>query len=238
MSKSATNVPEGLAELSLLLFSEETLDSTLEQVAQLAVKTIPGCDTAGVALVRDDRITGLAASDELAKRIDVAQYETGEGPCLEAVRQRRTFRLDDTATNNAWPAFSVRARADGISSCLAFPLVVDHLVGSLNLYALRVEAFDEAAHDLAAVFAAHAAVTLANAQLVASRCELTEQLQQALTSRAVIDQAKGILMEREGIDAEAAYRTLVTASQHSHVKLHEIARQLVDLVSRRHTRTM
>lgn len=235
MPEHPQNTREGLAELSLLLFTEETLDSTLEHVARLAVKTIPGCDAAGVALVRDGRITSLAASDGLVPRIDAAQYETNEGPCLEAVKRRRVFLLEDTATDKVWPAFSARAAADGVSSCLAFPLVVDHLVGSLNLYAHRAEAFDQNDHDLAAVFAAHAAVTLANAALFASQGELAEQLKQALTSRAVIDQAKGILMEREGLDAETAYRMLVVASQHSHVKLREVAQQLVDLVSRRTT---
>ncbi|MGH8886174.1 MAG: ANTAR domain-containing protein [Egibacteraceae bacterium] len=237
MSEGPKNIPEGLAELSQLLFTQETLDSTLDRVAGLAVKTIPGCDGAGVALVRDGRITNVAASDELVARLEAAQYRTNEGPCLQAIKQQRMFRLDDTATDEDWPAFSARAHAHGVSSCLAFPLVVDHLVGALNLYARRPEAFNQTDHDLAAVFSAHAAVTLANAELFASRDELAEQLKQALTSRAVIDQAKGILMERESVDAETAYRMLITASQHSHVKLHEVARQLVDLVSRRQTRT-
>jgi GAF domain-containing protein len=157
----------------------------------------------------------------LPRAVDKAQYDTGEGPCLDALYECRTVRLPDLDAEPRWPKFAAQAREVGLASMLAMQLYVhDEDLGALNLHSTHRDAFGDESEQIGLLFAAHAAVALAGAQN-------EEHLYTALSHRDVIGQAKGILMERYKIDAQDAFRLLVVASQNTNIKLYDVAEYLV-----------
>jgi GAF domain-containing protein len=232
MADYPDHLSEGIAELSRLLVNEEALDDTLQRVADLSCRSVGDADVAGVTLLRDDKPSTTVYTDPTSPQIDSAQYETGIGPCLEAFRQQRVFRVDSTAEDEQFPAFSQAAAEHGIQSTISFPLAVrGNGIGALNLYSKQLGAFSADAEKVGMVFADQASVALANAQLYASAYRMTQQLQEALTSRAVIDQAKGILMGQHRVGADEAFDILRTTSQRENRKLRDLAQELVDRAS-------
>jgi len=223
------HLTEGIAELSRLLVNEEALDDTLQRVADLACRNLGGADLAGVTLLRDGRPTTAVFTDTTSPEIDSAQYETGVGPCLDAWRHQRVFRIESTADDEQWPAFSQACLEHGVESTISFPLGVrGNGIGALNLYSKAPSAFSDEDEQIGMLFAEQASVALTNAQLYDSAYRLTQQLQEALTSRAVIDQAKGILMAQHGVGPDEAFNVLRTTSQRENRKLRDIAQELVD----------
>lgn len=225
----------GLAvrELAGLLLSEETLSTTLDRVVSLAVASVPGCDGAGVSLVSGDSVRTVAASEEMVHRADAAQYVLGEGPCLEAIRTGRPSRVDEIATERRWPRWCAAARDAGLAGAAGFPLSVgDHCVGAMNLYCRAPGCMTDDVMALGGQLAEQAAVALANTQLYEQARTLTEQLEEALRSRAVIDQAKGVLMARESCSPDDAFDMLRRASQRSNRKLRDLAAEVVENAQR------
>lgn len=219
---------EGLERLHGLLLAEEDLDSTLRVVAEIAVKTISACDCAGVTLVENDQVLSTACTDPLCERIDADQYAAGEGPCVDAIRTNSVLRLDDAAHDERWPSFGPRAEADGISSVLGLPLEVPGgVVGALNLYGKRDEAFTDDDSNIAGLLATHAAIVVANARSYGIASDRAAGLEKALESRGIIERAKGILMERESCSADEAFELLVNASQTLNRKLRSVAEDVV-----------
>jgi GAF domain-containing protein len=232
MADYPDHLSEGIAELSRLLVNEEALDDTLQRVADLSCRSVGDAHVAGVTLLRDGKPSTTVYTDPTSPQIDSAQYETGIGPCLEAFRQQRVFRVDSTAEDEQFPAFSQAAAEHGIQSTISFPLAVrGNGIGALNLYSKQLGAFSADAEKVGMVFADQASVALANAQLYASAYRMTQQLQEALTSRAVIDQAKGILMGQHRVGADEAFDILRTTSQRENRKLRDLAQELVDRAS-------
>jgi GAF domain-containing protein len=229
MADYPDHLSEGIAELSRLLVNEEALDDTLQRVADLACRNIGGADVAGVTMLRDGKPTTTVYTDPTSPQIDSAQYETGVGPCLDAFRHQQVFRVESTAEDEQWPPFSQACVEHGIMSTLSLPLGVrGNGIGALNLYAREPAAFSKEEEQVGLMFAAQASVALANAQLYESAYRMTQQLQEALTSRAVIDQAKGMLMREHGVGAEEAFNMLRTRSQSENRKLRDLAQELVD----------
>jgi GAF domain-containing protein len=225
------HLSEGIAELSRLLVNEEALDDTLQRVADLVCRNVGGADVAGVTLLRDGRPTTAVFTDRTSPDIDAAQYETGSGPCLDAFRHQRVFRIDSTADDDVWPEFSLAAAEHGMRSTISLPLGVrGNAIGALNLYSREPAAFSDDAEHVGMLFAAQASVALANAQLYDSTYRMTQQLQEALVSRAVIDQAKGMLMQEYGIGGDEAFERLRKQSQQQNRKLRELAQEMVDRV--------
>jgi len=227
------HLSEGVAELSRLLVNEEALDDTLQRVADLACRNLGGADLAGVTLLRDGKPTTAVFTDPTSPEIDSAQYQTGVGPCLDAWRHQKVFRIDWTADDEQWLAFSQAALEHGVQSTISLPLGVrGNGIGALNLYSKEPAAFSDEDEQVGMLFAAQASVALANAQLYDSAYRLTQQLQEALTSRAVIDQAKGIIMGQHGVGPDEAFNILRTSSQRENRKLRDIAQELVDRARR------
>jgi GAF domain-containing protein len=218
---------EGSSSLTRFVVSNHQPDVTLQHVAELATREIIGCDLAGITLLRDAKPVTAVFTDPKAPEIDTAQYETGKGPCLDAFREALVFRIDDTGDESRWPEFAAAANAAGVLSTLSMPLVVgDTALGALNLYSYDRDAFVD--DETAWVFALQAAVVLANSQAYWAAQALTAQLEQALSSRAVIEQAKGILMLTLHCSEDAAFAELRTRSQHANRKVREIAFDIVD----------
>ena len=166
-------------------------------------------------------------TDELAPELASAQYETGIGPCLDSFRHRQVFRIDDTTKDDRWPPFSEACAAHGVRSTMSIPMVANHEgVGALNYYSRSPNGFSAEDEEIGGQFGAQAAIVLANAQAYWDAHQLSQDLNEAMKSRAVIEQAKGILMA-QGRTADEAFQILVRASQRENVKLREVATELV-----------
>lgn len=216
--------------LSQLLLAEETLETTHGRVASLACRTLPPCDLASVTMINDGRPSTPVQTEPLAADLDSVQYRSRRGPCLEAYQVGKIVREKLSEKADRWPEFSTEARKAGVQSVLAVPLVANgHPLGALNLYSKSPAGYDEAAEDTALLFSQQAAVACANAEVYWRTYTLTEHLREALESRDVIGQAKGILMARRSCTAEAAFEMLRQASQHRNIKLRDIADQVVYL---------
>lgn len=234
MPEYAGAVNQGLAALSSFVVGGSTLGETLDRVAVLAVESVPGADFAGLTLLQDGKPTTAVFTDPTSPEVDQAQYESGSGPCLDAFRHGVTYRIDSTADDDHWPEFSGVAHAAGINSTLSLPLLVeDDSVGALNLYSREPAAFDDHGERVGMAFASQAAVALANAQAYWGAKDVADQLHEAMKSRAVIEQAKGILMAAQGCDPDEAFELLVKASQRSNRKLRDVAQEIVANPQRR-----
>jgi GAF domain-containing protein len=238
-SADAADLQASLGDLAGLVTATIGLPDLLQRVATFAARAIPGADGAGVTLLRldrsHDRVEALAASHPFVAEIDEIQYVTlNEGPCITAALEARTVRSGSLGGEKMWPRFGPRVGRLGIHSALSLPLVLpEQVVGAINVYAYGKDVFDDHAVELGELFAAPAAVAVHNAQILTQALRLTAQLQAALSSRPVIDQAIGLLRGRSGGTAEEAFERLRTISQSEHIKLVEVAQHIVDEAVRR-----
>lgn len=223
-----------LEKLSSMLIGNLALEETLTRVAGFAVEAIPGADGVGLTVVAGDRTDAMVASDDFVREVDAVQYGLGEGPCITAVRERRAVSSGSLGGESAWPRFGARVGRLGVHSALSLPLILseDEVIGALNVYARAKHAFDERAAQLGTLFAAPAAVSVRNAQVLAHSQQLVAQLNDAISGRAVIDRAIGIMMSRTGSTPEQSLERLRTASQHEHKKMVQIAQQIVEGATR------
>jgi GAF domain-containing protein len=218
----AEGVAREMSELARTFQAEHDPRILLDLITRAAVDDIPAAKYAGLTLFTGEELRTEAATDPLIALIDQAQYEVGEGPCVQSSREERTVRSDDLTTETRWPLFARRAAEFGIASMLSMQLFVEgDKMGALNLYATETHGFDGEDEDIGMLLAAHAAVAMA-----ADRREANLMI--AIDSRDIIGQAKGILMERHKISASEAFDLLVFASQTLHRKLRDIARDLTE----------
>lgn len=198
------------------------LQPTLEAIVANAAAAHPDACDAGLILLIRGKLVPQATTGRTPQALDLKQQQTGEGPCLEAARQQAIIGISDTRDDMRWPEFSAAAQACGVCSMLCAPLWIDErCIGTLTLYSTRRAAFSRPDIQLLELFAALAALALAEAQRA-------EQLREAIISRDMIGQAKGILMERYKINGEAAFNILTRTSQALNVKLVAVARQLTE----------
>ena len=222
-----------LAELARIDLREADLVHVLDRVAELAKAAVPGADEVSVSLVRGDRAETPAATADLATTCDEMQYVRGDGPCLAAARAAGVVLVEDMRAEPRWPCYAREAAAAGAGSSLSLGLPVqEHVAGALNIYSRRPHAFDEPAIELARGFAGYAAVAIANSQLYETTAALARQMEEAMASRAVIEQAKGLIMGQRRCSAEAAFELLVQASSRSNRKLRDVAADLIGAVQR------
>lgn len=218
-----------LALLSQLATGRMELTEALSLVAGYAVMAIPGADGAGLTLLQAGRSDTIVASAPFVVEVDAIQYGLGQGPCIMAAAQGRTMRSGSLGTDTQWPEFGRRVEQLDVHSVLSLPLMTSAGVfGAMNVYAHARDAFDDRAARLGELFAVPAAIAVENAQVLARAKELAGQLQSALAHRAVIDQAKGILMSRIGCGSDEAFDRLRQTSQSENQKLHTVAGRIVD----------
>jgi GAF domain-containing protein len=223
-----------LADLSDVLTRTEDLGRVLQRSVEQVTRAIPGADMASVSVIRDDGTAEtVASSSQRVWAVDDDQYAAGDGPCLEAARTGQVVRVGVEQATERWPEFARSARVAGVASYLSAPLHVDEeFAGSLNLYSDQAHGFGDLDEALLRLYTTAAAAAIANSQRYTHARNLATQLGQALDSRAVIDQARGILMATHGIDAQQAFALLAKESQNTNVKLREVAARLVESISR------
>ena len=218
---------DGLRHLGRLVLREETLETTLQRIVDVAGQAIPGVLGVSLTLKRGRHPYTAVATSAQVQAIDEREYAVDEGPCISAMETGELHRIDDVATEERWPNFTRICREEGIGSTIGVPLRFADEFGAMNLYALEAHAFDTAATSASILLAEQASVALDNTRLYSEASDKVRQLQEALESRVVIEQAKGILMATERIDADAAFEHLRIRSQRTNRKLRLVAEEVV-----------
>ncbi|MFI7494849.1 GAF and ANTAR domain-containing protein [Kocuria sp. M4R2S49] len=215
------DLAQRLSDLARTLQVEDDVQGTLEAMVHAALDLIPGVAEASISVARRRRgIESRAASGELPRTVDRLQEDTGEGPCMDAAYEERIVRVPDFRHEDRWPRFAPAALDAGATSMLAFQLYTDgDVLGALNVYGADFDAFTEESEEIGLLVAAHAAVALSAAQQVG-------HLHEALATRDLIGQAKGVLMERFKITPHEAFVILTTASSQTNTKLRDVAERL------------
>jgi hypothetical protein len=223
-----SELTENFAQTAQILFAAGGVTETLAQLVESAVTTIEGCDFASIFLLEGRSITRAVQTDPIVDEIDSLQCQTGEGPCLDAIARQLIFYADDLELDPRWPIFGPSSATVGVRSVLALPLSDNGAQGALNLYGRYPAAFGVVDRAKAVILASLANPALAAARSLEDNDRLSDNLHTALSSRELIGQAEGILMERERITGDQAFDILRRASQHLNIKLREVAQKLVD----------
>ena len=218
--------------VAIPVVEHEGTERVLAELAQLAAHVVEPPASLGITVSRNGQPFTVANSDGRAARVDETQYEVGEGPCLESLRTGAVVNVPDQGSDRRWGAYAQRASEHGVCSSLTLPLTVNRgTAGALNLYDFdRPHAFDQH-RQYAEIFAAQGSTALTLVMRQGLEMETHNQLEQALTSRTVIDQALGILMAQQRCTADEAFTLLREHSQNSNRKLHAVAAELVTRVS-------
>lgn len=205
----------------------EDFEEVLSRITEAALVIVPGAEAASVTVLHGNGYRTVGPTGESASLVDQAQYDVDEGPCLDAARISRVVAVP-SFPDERWALLGAAPVRHGVGSSVSYQLTVGGngtAFGSLNIYAHTVNAFDPAAVEIGLILAVHASLA-ARTVRERIRLPLPEHLEQALLSRDVIGQAKGILMERLHTTPGDAFQILKYSSQHSNVKLREVARSL------------
>lgn len=220
-----------LAELPSLLLSTDALDKVVWQAAMLAVHVIDEVDACGVTVLRDGKPVSIMPGTAPYSELEQYQYEHGDGPLMESMYRRDVVVVPSMVTEQQWNGYPTLAAERGVAASLCLPLVVgERVLGAITLYSGHSHDFSPG-RRLAELVSDLASTALSCMNTHSEQTQLTEQLQEALSSRAVIEQAKGMLMAQRGCSADEAFNVLRRSSQHRNIKLREIAGAVVDALS-------
>ncbi len=231
MRPQRADLLQALVEVADLLLTDMETQVLLHRMAGAVTTSIP--DVAGASVTLGTGKAGtkgyqmVAASGELAERIDDVQYTNDAGPCVEALRTGNEVIVPQLPADS-WPAFSAAAQAEQVNWSMSVPMRNGEHVGVLNIYGLGEGRYDPEQHlRPATVFARYAATILAAHSRFQQATGEVGQLREAMASRAVIEQAKGMIMLLRRCSPDEAFEVLVHTSQHSHLKLRDVAAQLI-----------
>ncbi|GAA4744876.1 GAF and ANTAR domain-containing protein [Modestobacter marinus] len=214
-------------ELAGVVLVGRELPEVLTEIVQISRRAIPGAEATSITLIRDDRALTAAYDGQIAMDADELQYERGYGPCLDAGRSGAVFLVEDMRRDDRWPDYARQVAELGVRSSMSIPLPFQGAnIGALNNYARTPGAFGDADVAIGEEVAAFVAIAVGNAEAAARATNDVANMRQAMASRAVIEQAKGILMERYKVTPEQAFTLLTHASQRTNVKLRDIAEEL------------
>ena len=217
-----------IAEVAQLLEEDEVRDETLRRLTGLGVRLVPGSTAAAMTIAVPRGALTFAASDPRLDDLHRLQFDGGEGPVLETLRHNEPRRIDDTTAESRWPEFCRAAARAGFGSCLALPLRTDRQpAGAVALYGDDPQVFRGAAHDIALLFAAQGGTAVRNASLYRACRRMVDSLQTGLESRAVIEQAKGVVHAELGVTPAEAFHLLSRYSQNTNQRVRKISADLV-----------
>ncbi|MDO0925291.1 GAF and ANTAR domain-containing protein [Streptomyces sp. TG1A-8] len=226
-----THRSPALPDVTSLLLSTESVEQFLQGLAESALVLAPAAVGAGITLEREHRPLTVVSTGPLASDLDEAQYGQDDGPCLQALRTGEEILVADMLDERRWGPYPAYAMACGTRSSLSLPIAAHtHTAGALNLYAPKASDFSDADLSALRALAAQATGVIAIAQRIADAQQFAKDLQAAMESRTLIDQAIGVIMGRRRCTADEAFGLLRTASQHRNVKLRDLCRELVTSV--------
>jgi GAF domain-containing protein len=222
--------------LARIVVADRELSEVLNEITGIARRAMPSVEAASITLIRGEKPFTAAYDGQMALDADELQYERGYGPCIDAGRAGQLFLIDDMRSEQRWPDYAQHAAAHGVLSSLSVPLPFQGAtIGALNTYSSRPGVIDDHDVELGEEVAAWVAIAIGNAEAAARTSEDLSHLRSAMTTRALIEQAKGILMERHKIKEDEAFTILTHASQRTNTKLRDVAAELVrtgDLLSK------
>ena len=222
------NVNELHEALARVVVADREPSEVLTEITGIARRAMPSVEAASVTLIREDKPFTAAYDGQMALDADELQYERGYGPCVDAGRAGQMFLVDDMRTEQRWPDYAQNVLACGVLSSLSVPLPFQSVtIGALNTYAGQPKVFDDDDLELAQEVAAWIAVAVGNAEAAARISDGLIQLRTVMMSRACIEQAKGILIERHETTEDEAFTMLAHASQRTNTKLRDVAAELV-----------
>ena len=219
-----------LRELSRVTLVDRTLTEVLTEIVAIASRQVPGAESTSITLLRGEKAFTAAHHGEMALAADELQYARGYGPCMDAGRGGVMLRIDDMRTEVRWPDYVATVQETGVRSSLSVPLPYQgSIIGALNIYSTQPEAFaTPAALEAGLETAEVVAIAVANADAHWQVSEQARNMGLAMESRAVIEQAKGVLMAQRHVTAEQAFEILREASQRYNRKLRDIALGIVE----------
>jgi transcriptional regulator with GAF, ATPase, and Fis domain len=225
-----TQPQDPFTELAKISLADDSLDRVMGRVAALAKSTLNLNGEVSVTVINGRKPSTIASTGSLATALDERQYDRGHGPCLDCIAGGKPLMVKDMDTEQRWPDWARSASRAGAGSILSIPLALTFSEASaaLNIYSTDRDAFDETLMELASTFATCAVVALTNMHLYAAQRQAAEHLQIAMRSRAVIEQAKGILVWQRQCTPQEAFDILVTRSQNTNRKLRDVAEELVN----------
>lgn len=228
MVRVSREFADHIADVARLLKEDEVQDEVLRRLTSLGVDLVPGSTAAAVTIAMDGGALTFAASDQRLDTLHSLQFSGGEGPVVETLRHNEPRRIDDTIAERRWPAFCQAAADAGFCSCLALPLRTDRQpAGAVALYGEGPDVFRGVAHDVALLFAAQGGTAVHNASLYRACRRMVDNLHVALESRAVIEQAKGILHAHLGVSPGEAFHLLSRYSQNTNQRVRRVSVRLV-----------
>jgi ANTAR domain/GAF domain len=221
------------APLARQLFSSQDMADVLAQVVSFTVEAVAGCDCASITLYRHGRLVDSVTSDPIAAELDDIQFATGIGPGPEAMQSKNPVYVADLADSARWPVLAATAAQLGMASALCHGLFLHRpaqwsALGVFNLYGVTPASFSGEDQEFGSILAAYVSVTVAMAQRRDEVERREAALHRGLSTRDVIGQAKGILMERQHLSAGEAFDVLRRASQRLNRKLADVAEQLAE----------
>ena len=217
-----------LLALAGVAVAHDDLAAALQDICRIAARAVRGADGTSLTMFAASGPQAAAASSEWAEQLDELQYVEHEGPCLDCARTGLVFRVRDIGAEPRWPSYMPRAHERGARSMVSLPLTAEaKVMGALNVYSQQVDAFGAEEVSVAEIVAGHASLATQVAATLHGHRELAEQLRTAMASRAVIEQAKGVIMATSGCGPDTAFERLVQQSQHENRKLREVAAEIV-----------
>jgi GAF domain-containing protein len=232
-SRESADLVASLHALSVLANAELPLEPMLTKVAEYAVQAIPGAEGAGLTLIAEDMSETLVATTPFVSQVDAIQYKIRQGPCLSSASDGVTVLSRSLGEDRRWPEFARQVVALGVHSALSLPLLSpERVVGTMNIYARRRDAFDTRSAALGETYAIPAAIAVQNSQVLTRARQLTTQLEKALATRAVIDRAIGVLIGRDGLSTEDAEHRLRATSRAEGVTMRQGAEAVLRRVQR------
>ncbi|MBY0285944.1 MAG: GAF and ANTAR domain-containing protein [Mycobacteriaceae bacterium] len=219
--ESSHVLAQTLGDLAVEMQAKADSQDTLQTIVNAAAEIVPGARWAGISLIDRERVVVKVPTDPIVAKLEDLQVELGDGPCLTALRDQQTVRIEDTKSDTRWPQFADQAVELGVRSVLSLQLVARRgKLGALNVYGTEAGVFGDDSVETGVILAQHAAVAMAG-----SAAEV--QFQTGLASRDIIGQAKGLLMQRDNLTGVQAFAMLTRASQDTNMKLADVARWLV-----------
>jgi GAF domain-containing protein len=215
-------------DLARVVLVGRDLADVLGELTSIARRAMPGSEATSITLIRNEEPFTAAHDGQMALDADELQYQRDYGPCVDAARSGQLFLIPDMRTEQRWPDYARHAAAQGVGSSLSVPLPFQAAtIGGLNNYSTRPHAFGDDDVAVGEEVASWVAFAVANASAAASAADEAANMRAAMVTRGAIEQAKGILMERHRITADQAFNLLSKASQHTGLKLRDVAQELV-----------
>lgn len=216
------DLAQAFGDLAIELQGKAGSSDILQGIVESAARLVPGARWAGISLVEGKTVVPKVPTSPGIAELDELQSQLNDGPCLSALRKHHTVQIDDMSADPRWPMFADAAQRRGICSLLSFRLFVEGgTLGALNIYGDKPFAFTDESINVGEVLAQHAAVAMIGAAA-------QTQFEEALATRDIIGQAKGILMHWMGVTGLQAFSLLTRLSQDSNKKLVDIARTVVE----------